>query len=69
MLRFWGTVKDKLALPLLIDLCEEAGLVLPPCFMRLPSELMQKILACLPDADVARVKCVCSELRYIGWST
>ncbi|PSS19265.1 F-box protein [Actinidia chinensis var. chinensis] len=31
---FWRTVKDSLALPLLIDSCEKAGLPSPPCFMR-----------------------------------
>lgn len=62
---FWRTVKDKLALPLLIDLCEKAGLELPPCFMRLPTDLKLQILACLPGVDVAKVGCTCSELRYL----
>ncbi|KAK4438003.1 F-box protein SKIP22 [Sesamum alatum] len=66
--KFWRTVKDKLALPLLIDLCEEAGLELPPCFMRLPTDLKLKILECLPGVDVAKVSCACSELRYLGSS-
>ncbi|KAG6406666.1 hypothetical protein SASPL_134273 [Salvia splendens] len=66
--RFWRTVKDNLALPLLIDLCEEASLELPPCFVRLPSELKLKILESLPGVDVARASCVCSELRYMGSS-
>ncbi|THG17874.1 hypothetical protein TEA_016044 [Camellia sinensis var. sinensis] len=39
----WKTVKDKLALPLLIDLCERAGLAPPPCFMCLPTDLKLKI--------------------------
>lgn len=62
---FWRTVKDRLALPLLIDLCEKAGLDLPPCFMRLPTDLKLQILMCLPGIDVAKVACVCSELRYL----
>ncbi|XP_057788097.1 F-box protein SKIP22-like [Salvia miltiorrhiza] len=66
--KFWRTVKDNLALPLLIDFCEEAGLELPPCFMRLPTELKLKILESLPGVDVAKVSCVCSELRYLGAS-
>lgn len=66
--KFWRTVKDNLALPLLIDFCEEAGLELPPCFMRLPTELKLKILESLPGVDVAKVSCVCSELRYLGSS-
>ncbi|KAL0384336.1 UNVERIFIED_CONTAM: F-box protein SKIP22 [Sesamum radiatum] len=65
---FWRTVKDQLALPLLIDLCEEAGLELPPCFMRLPTDLKLKILECLPGVDVANMICACSELRYLGSS-
>ncbi|WOH04823.1 hypothetical protein DCAR_0624235 [Daucus carota subsp. sativus] len=65
---FWRTVKDKLALPLLIDLCEKAGLELPPCFSRLPTDLKLQILACLPGVDVAKVGCTCSELRYLSSS-
>ncbi|KAI4295798.1 hypothetical protein L6164_035805 [Bauhinia variegata] len=64
----WKTVKDGLALPLLIDLCDKAGLAPPPCFMRLPTELKLKILECLPGVDVAKVACVCSELRYMSSS-
>ncbi|KAL6552393.1 hypothetical protein OROHE_007757 [Orobanche hederae] len=64
--KFWRSVKDNLALPLLIDFCEEAGLVLPPCFMRLPTELKLKILESLPGVDVAKVSCVSSELRYLA---
>lgn len=66
--KFWRNVKDNLALPLLIDLCEESGLELPPCFMRLPTELKLKILESLPGVDVAKVSCVCSELRYLASS-
>ncbi|XP_074345204.1 F-box protein SKIP22-like [Apium graveolens] len=65
---FWRTMKDKLALPLLIDLCEKAGLELPPCFIRLPTDLKLQILACLPGVDVAKVACTCSELRYLSSS-
>ncbi|PON40507.1 Ubiquitin domain containing protein [Parasponia andersonii] len=63
---FWKTVKDGLALPLLIDLCAKAGLPSPPCFMRLPSELQLKILECLPGNDIARMGCVCKELQYLS---
>ncbi|KAL0365282.1 UNVERIFIED_CONTAM: F-box protein SKIP22 [Sesamum angustifolium] len=66
--KFWRTVKDQLALPLLIDLSEEAGLELPPCFMRLPTDLKLYILECLPGVDLAKVICACSELRYLGSS-
>lgn len=63
---FWRTVKDRLALPLLIDLCEKAGLAPPPSFMRLPTDLKLKIVECLPAVDVAKVGCVCSELHYLS---
>ncbi|XP_020239863.1 F-box protein SKIP22 [Cajanus cajan] len=62
----WKMVKDRLALPLLIDLCEKAGLDLPPCFMRLPMELKLMILERLPGVDLAKVACTCSELRYLS---
>lgn len=64
----WKMVKDRLALPLLIDLCEKAGLDLPPCFMRLPMELKLMILEYLPGVDLAKVAFTCSELRYLASS-
>ncbi|XP_062175965.1 F-box protein SKIP22-like [Alnus glutinosa] len=63
---FWKMVKDGLVLPLLIDLCEKTGLGLPPCFMRLPADLKLKILESLHGPDLAKVGCVCSELRYLS---
>lgn len=63
---FWKIVKDGLSYPLLIDLCEKLGLILPPCFMRLPIELKLKILEALPATDIARVSCVSSELHFIA---
>ncbi|KAL7206324.1 hypothetical protein ACSBR2_019103 [Camellia fascicularis] len=63
---FWKNVKDRLALPLLVDLCEKAGLASPPCFMRLPSDLKLKIFESLHGVDIAKVGCVCSELRYLS---
>ncbi|XP_075674108.1 F-box protein SKIP22-like [Castanea sativa] len=63
---FWKIVKDGIALPLLIDLCEKAGLEPPPCFMRLPTELKLKIFESLPGVDLAKVGCVCSDLRYLS---
>ncbi|KAL5070265.1 hypothetical protein RYX36_021152 [Vicia faba] len=62
----WKIVKDKLALPLLIDLCEKAGLDLPPCFMRLPMELKLLIFEYLSGDDLAKVCCTCSELSYLA---
>ncbi|KAF9612227.1 hypothetical protein IFM89_038649 [Coptis chinensis] len=67
VLEFWRIVKDKLALPLLTDLCEKTGLIPPPCFMRLPAELKLKILEFLPSAnDFGMVGCVSSELMYLS---
>ncbi|KAK1417564.1 hypothetical protein QVD17_26693 [Tagetes erecta] len=63
---FWRKIKDGLALPLLIDLCEKAGLQLPSCFMQLPTELKLKILESVSGIDIAKVSCVCSELRYLA---
>ncbi|KAK1558540.1 hypothetical protein Q3G72_003513 [Acer saccharum] len=66
MFEFWKMVKDRLALPLLIDLCERTGLNLPPCMMHLPTELKIKILESLPAVDIAKMGCVCSEMRYLA---
>ncbi|KAG5245503.1 F-box protein [Salix suchowensis] len=63
---FWKIVKDGLALPLLIDICEKAGLVLPSCLMRLPTELKLKILELLPVIDIAKMGRVSSEMRYLS---
>ncbi|KAK5770518.1 F-box protein SKIP22-like [Gossypium arboreum] len=63
---FWKIVKDGLALPLLIDLCDKTGLALPVCLIRLPAELKVKILELLPGADIAKMECVCSEMRYLA---
>ncbi|KAK2968919.1 hypothetical protein RJ640_018611 [Escallonia rubra] len=62
---FWRNVKDKIALPLLIDLCEKAGMGLPPCFMQLPTDLKLRIVELLPGVDVAKLSYLCSELRYL----
>lgn len=65
---FWKVVKDALALPLLIDLCEKTGLPPPASFMLLPADVKLKILEALPGVDIARVECVCTELRYLASS-
>ncbi|XP_028767752.1 F-box protein SKIP22-like [Neltuma alba] len=62
----WKMVKDGLALPLLIDLCEKSGLGSPPCFMRLPTELKLKVLEYLHGVDIARIACTYSEMRYLS---
>ncbi|KAF7847181.1 hypothetical protein BT93_L3252 [Corymbia citriodora subsp. variegata] len=62
---FWKSVKDDLALPLLMDLTERAGLPLPSCFPSLLTELKLKIFESLSGIDLARVGCVCSELRSL----
>lgn len=64
MFEFWQMVKDRLASPLLRDLTESTGLSLPSYFMCLPPELKLKIFESLSGVDLARVGCVCSELRY-----
>ncbi|KAL9316106.1 hypothetical protein ACSQ67_017107 [Phaseolus vulgaris] len=58
-------VKDRVALPLLIDVCEKGGLDLPPCFVKLPMELKGLILECVPDVDLGKVACTCSKLRFM----
>ncbi|KAL9321793.1 hypothetical protein ACSQ67_009846 [Phaseolus vulgaris] len=58
-------VKDRVALPLLIDLCEKVGLDIPPCLMKLPTELKELILESVAGVDLARVACTCSELRFL----
>ncbi|KAK8512959.1 hypothetical protein V6N12_030367 [Hibiscus sabdariffa] len=58
--------KNGLALPLLIDLCSKTHLALPACFVRLPTELKLKILGSLPGTDLARMECVCSEMRNLA---
>ncbi|XP_056168058.1 F-box protein SKIP22-like [Syzygium oleosum] len=65
MFEFWRIVKDYLALPLLLDLAESVGLSLPSYFTCLPTELKLKIFESLSGVDLARVGCVCSELRYL----
>ncbi|KAG2320922.1 hypothetical protein Bca52824_014135 [Brassica carinata] len=66
MFMFWRMVKDGLVIPLLIGLCDQSGLELPPCLMRLPTELKLKILESLPGASVANMGCVCTEIRYLA---
>ncbi|WCJ17866.1 Serine/threonine-protein kinase Rio1 [Euphorbia peplus] len=63
---FWKFVKDGLALPLLMDLCEKTGLELPPCLIKLPSDLMLQILELLPGWDIGRLACVCKEMSYLS---
>ncbi|XP_030472548.2 putative F-box protein At1g23770 [Syzygium oleosum] len=65
MFEFWRIVKDYLALPLLLDLTESVGLSLPSYFTYVPTELKLKIFESLSGIDLARVGCVCSELRYL----
>ncbi|KAM5570113.1 F-box protein SKIP22-like [Rosa sericea] len=63
---FWKTIKDGIALPLMIDLCAKAGLPSPPCLMSLPPELKAKILKSLCGVDIAKIECTCRELRQLG---
>lgn len=63
-------MKNEIALPLLIHLyCAVTltGSHAPPCrLLELPTELLAKILKCLPVEDVASVSCVCKELRNLA---
>ncbi|KAI3525495.1 hypothetical protein L1887_04333 [Cichorium endivia] len=40
----------------------------PPCFMQLPTELKLKILDSVSGVEIAKVSCVCSELRCLASS-
>ncbi|XP_010477680.1 PREDICTED: F-box protein SKIP22-like [Camelina sativa] len=63
---FWRMVKDGLVIPLLIGLCDKAGLEPPPCLMRLPTDLKLKILELLPGVSIAKMCCLCTEMRYLA---
>ncbi|CAD5313575.1 unnamed protein product [Arabidopsis thaliana] len=63
---FWRMVKDRLVIPLLIGICDKAGLEPPPCLMRLPTELKLKILELLPGVSIGNMACVCTEMRYLA---
>lgn len=63
---FWNIVKDGLSTPLLMDLCSDAGLPPPPCFMVLPPDIKLMILDSVSPHDAARIGCVCSELRNLS---
>lgn len=65
---FWKIVKDNLAFPLLIDLCEKAGFPSPPCLMSLPADLKLRILESLPGNDIGKMGLVCSEFRHLSSS-
>jgi len=62
----WKIVKDGLVLPLLIDICKKVGLFLPPCLMRLPTELKLKILESLAAIDIAKMDSVSSEMQCLS---
>ncbi|KAL1223008.1 F-box protein SKIP22 [Cardamine amara subsp. amara] len=63
---FWRMVKDGFVIPLLMGLCDKAGLEPPPCLMRLPTELKLKILESLPGVSIGNMACVCTEMRYLA---
>ncbi|KAL9374787.1 hypothetical protein Peur_031666 [Populus x canadensis] len=62
----WKIVKDGLVLPLLIDICKKVVLFLPPCLMRLPTELKLKILESLAAIDIAKMESVSSEMQCLS---
>ncbi|OMO73831.1 hypothetical protein CCACVL1_17117 [Corchorus capsularis] len=63
---FWKIVKDGIALPLLIDLCDRTGLTLPACFDAPTIELKIKIAESSIGVDIARMECVCKEIRNLA---
>ncbi|XP_050364393.1 F-box protein SKIP22-like [Argentina anserina] len=63
---FWRIVKDGITYPLLIDLCEKAGLPEPASFVCLPLDLKMNILERLSGADIAKVGCACKELQNLA---
>uniref|UniRef100_A0A7N0TMU0 F-box domain-containing protein n=1 Tax=Kalanchoe fedtschenkoi TaxID=63787 RepID=A0A7N0TMU0_KALFE len=66
LFEFYKDLKDKLAMPILIELCETAGLRRTPCLTRLPIELKLKIFVLVRAADLAKLACVCRELREVA---
>ncbi|KAG2307994.1 hypothetical protein Bca52824_027742 [Brassica carinata] len=62
----WKMVKDGLSTPLLMGLCDKYGLELTACLMRLPTELKLKILELVPGDSVAKMACVCREMRCVA---
>ncbi|CAH8385100.1 unnamed protein product [Eruca vesicaria subsp. sativa] len=62
----WKIVKDGISIPLSMALCEKYGLVGPACLMRLPTELKLKILEVVPGDGVAKMACVCREMRSLA---
>ncbi|CAL1405104.1 unnamed protein product [Linum trigynum] len=65
---FRRRLKDGLCFPLLIDISEAAGLPGPNCFSTLPNELKVGIMALLPATAIARMECVCANLRSLSSS-
>ncbi|KAG7560800.1 F-box domain [Arabidopsis thaliana x Arabidopsis arenosa] len=59
--KYWRMVKYGLVIPLLIGLSNKA-----PCLMCLPTEIKMKIIELLPGASVAKMACLCTELRSLS---
>ncbi|KAK3150943.1 hypothetical protein QOZ80_3AG0239690 [Eleusine coracana subsp. coracana] len=66
ILELWRVLKDEMALPLMISLCQLNGLRLPPCLMALPADLKTKILEFVSGLDLARVECTCKEMAILA---
>ncbi|KAJ1686370.1 hypothetical protein LUZ63_017760 [Rhynchospora breviuscula] len=66
LMEIFRSVKDGVALPLMIDLCLKNGLPLPPCFMFLSIDMRAKILDLLSGADVVRMGSTCKEMRNLS---
>lgn len=66
VLDLWKVLKDEVCLPLMIQLCQLNGLLLPPCLMALPADLKTKVLEFLPGVDLAKVECTCKEMMKLA---
>ncbi|CAH8268564.1 unnamed protein product [Arabidopsis lyrata] len=59
--KYWRTVKYDLVIPLLIGITNKT-----PCLMCLPTEIKMKMIELLPGASVAKMACLCTELRSLS---
>lgn len=60
------SVKDKLSLPLLTAICQQAGLEPPLSLLLLPKEVKMQVLQRLPAPALAACACTCFELRHLS---
>lgn len=63
---FVTLLKDGMVLPLVADLCRAAGVSPPSGLLSLPPELRRSVMDLLGAKDLARLACVCAELRDVA---